>query len=77
MLGTEELDWIAGAAGGAEAMKPSIAELNALIAASQRRLLELHQELHETEQQLEHALRLLAEHHSAPSEAPQEPEPSA
>ncbi len=56
-------------------MKPSIADLQALIVARQRRLLELHQELKETERLLEHALRELAEHHSAPSEGPQEPEP--
>ena len=53
-------------------MKPSLAELNALIAVSRRRLLELHQELRDTERQLDDALRLLAEHHSVlPSEAPQ------
>ena len=39
--------------GGDEAVK---AELKALIAASQLRLLELHQELRETERQLEDAL---------------------
>jgi len=57
------------------AMKPSIAELQSLIAARQRRLLELHQELKETERLLQEALREFAEHHSAPSEGPQEPEP--
>ena len=56
-------------------MKPSLAELNALIAVSRRRLLELHQELRDTERQLDDALRLLAEHHSVPSEAPQGIEP--
>jgi len=60
---------------GGWAMKPSIAELQALIAARQRRLLELHQELKETERLLEEALREFAEHHSAPSEGHQEPEP--
>jgi len=57
------------------AMKPSIAELQALIAARQRRLLELHQELKETQRLLEGAHREFAEHHSAPSEGLQEPEP--
>ena len=56
-------------------MKPSMAELNTLIVASRRRLLELHQELRDTERQLEDALRLLAEHHLTPGEAPQEPDP--
>ena len=55
-------------------MKLSLAELNTLIAANRRRLLELHQEMRDTERQLEDALRLLAEHHSVPSEAPQEEE---
>ena len=54
-------------------MKPSLTELNVLIAVSRRRLLELHQELRDTEGQLENALWLLAEHHSTPIEAPQEP----
>jgi hypothetical protein len=39
------------------------------------RLLELHQELKETGRLLEDALREVAEHHSAPTEGPQEPEP--
>ena len=52
-----------------------MAELNALITVSRRRFLELHQELRDTERQLEDALRLLAEHHSTPGEAPQEPDP--
>ncbi len=56
-------------------MKPSIAELQAVIAARQRRLLELHQELKETQRLLEEALREFAERHSAPSEGLQEPEP--
>ncbi len=56
------------------AMKPSLAELNALVAVSRRRLLELHQEIRDTERQLEDTLRLLAEHHSTPIETPQEPE---
>ncbi len=56
-------------------MKPSIADLQALIVARQRRLLELHQELKETERLLEEALRELSEHRSAPSEGPHDVEP--